>query len=175
MRKLLIKPALMTVLIICAAGSAAAQGGVIGVGLYTGVESAAAKCEMSVALCYGNTFVLNSFGEWESFHLTVSLNYFNSLPNGGNGFAVTGGTWSAVVVRDNQYAGTLYGEVTGGSIVFPAAGNQPDGEKITTADLWATGGIGIFNGRLRKKIGGSLRMNTDLNSRQTTGRLDLNL
>src|SRR5687767_11980638 len=129
MREFLIKITLIFALTVCAAGTVSAQvrnnGGVIGVGLYTGVESAAGTCEMSVAMCYGNTYVLNSFGEWESHHLTVSLNYFNSLPAGGNGFTVTGGNWSLVVMRENQYAGTLYGEVKDGSIVFPAADSSP--------------------------------------------------
>lgn len=147
--------------------------GVIGVGLITGVESAAPICEMSVAVCFGNTYVLNSFGEWESYHLTVSLNYFNSMPSGGNGFAVTGGNWSLVVMRENQYAGTLYGEIKDGSIVFPA--DSPPREKIITLTLRATGGLGIFSDKRHKKINGALKVTTDLASRETNGRLDLPL
>ena len=175
MDKLLTKIALIFALTACAAGAISAQvrsnGGVIGVGLYTGVESAAGTCEMSVALCCGNTYVLNSFGEWESHHLTVFLNYFNSLPSGGNGFAVTGGNWSLVVMREDQYAGTLYGEIKDGSIVFPAA-ESPSNEKIITANLQPTGRLGIFVDKRRKKITGSLKMTTDLSSRETNGRLE---
>lgn len=175
--KLFTKIMLSTVLGLCAAGAVSAQvrnggSGITGVGLYTGTETAAGTCEMAVtATCFGNSFVLNSFGEWESHHLTVSLNYFNSLPAGGNGFAVTGGNWSLVVVRDNQYAGTLYGEIKDGSIVFPPA-DEVSFTKITTLTLQATGGLGIFKENRRKKIIGELKITTELNSRETSGRLD---
>jgi len=33
-----------------------------------------------------------------------------------NRFPVTGGSWSLVVFRDNVYAGTLFGKVSGGAI-----------------------------------------------------------
>ena len=176
MNEFLIKIALVFSLTTCMAFTVSAHvrsngSNVFGVGLVTGVESAAATCEMSVAMCYGNTYVLNSFGEWESHHLTVSLNYFNSLPGGGNGFAVTGGNWSLVVMRENQYAGTLYGEIKDGSIVFPAA-DSPPREKIITANLQPTGGLGIFVENRRKKITGSLKMTTALSSRETNGRFD---
>ena len=180
MTKLLTKITLTLTLAICAAITLSAQvrsngSGVVGVGFVTGVESAAAACEMSIAMCFGNTYVLNSFGEWESYHLTVSLNYFNSMPAGGNGFAVTGGNWSLVVMRENQYAGTVYGEIKNGSIVFPAADDSPPREKIIMLDLQATGGLGIFKEKRRKKINGTLKITTDLTSRETTGRLDLTL
>ena len=176
MPKFLIKIGLIFALTVVAISAQVRSNGngVIGVGLVTGVESAAATCEMSVATCYGNTYVLNSFGEWESYHLTVSLNYFNSMPAGGNGLAVAGGNWSLVVMRENQYAGTLYGEIKDGSIVFPAADDSPPKEKIITLNLQATGGLGIFKDRRRKKIAGMLKMTTDFNSRETIGRLDLN-
>lgn len=179
MTGLMTKITLTLTLTICAAVAVSAQvkssgNGVIGVGLITGVESAAATCEMSIAMCYGNTYVLNSFGEWESFHLTVALNYFNSMPAGGNGFAVTSGTWSLVVMRENQYAGTLYGEIKNGSIVFPAE-DSPPREKIIMLELSATGGLGVFKNKRPKKITGSLKMTTDLTSRETAGRLDLTL
>ena len=178
MHGLLTKIVLILTLAACASGAVSAQvrsngGGVIGVGLYTGIESAAETCEMSIAMCYGNTYILNSFGEWESHHLTVSLNYFNSLPGGGNGLTVISGNWSLAVMRENQYAGTLYGEIKNGSIVFPTADDSPPKEKVITLNLQATGGLGIFKEKRRKKITGTLKMTTDFNSRETTGRLDL--
>lgn len=171
-----IKIALILILAICAAGAAAQsknRGDIIPVGFYTGIESSGGTCEMTVSTCYGNTFVLNSFGEWESHHLTVSLNYFNSLPNGGNGFAVTGGNWSLVIFRKNQYAGTLYGNVTDGSIVYPPTDDEKS-KKITMVNLQTTGGLGIFDNKRRKKSIGALEMTTVLNSRETSGRLDWN-
>ena len=172
MPKLLTKIILILTLAVCAAGAVSAQG-VGPVGFYTGLESAAGSCEMTVtSTCFGNTYVLNSFGEWESHHLTVSLNYFNSLPSGGNGFAVTGGDWSLVVMRDNQYAGTLYGKVTNGSIVYPPT-DEEKSKKIVEVNLQATNGLGIFKNKRRKKITGTLKITTDLTSRETTGRLDM--
>ena len=172
MPKLLTKIILILTLAVCAAGAVSAQG-VGPVGFYTGIESAAGSCEMTVtSTCFGNTYVLNSFGEWESHHLTVSLNYFNSLPSGGNGFAVTGGDWSLVVMRDNQYAGTLYGKVTNGSIVYPPT-DEEKSKKIVEVNLQATNGLGIFKNKRRKKITGTLKITTDLTSRETTGRLDM--
>jgi hypothetical protein len=172
MPKLLTKIILILTLAVCASSAVSAQG-VGPVGFYTGIESAAGTCEMTVtSTCFGNTYALNSFGEWESHHLTVSLNYFNSLPGGGNGFAVTGGDWSLVVIRENQYAGTLYGKVTDGSIVYPPTDDEKS-KKIIEVNLQATGGLGIFNNKRRKKITSTLKMTTNLNSRETTGRLDI--
>lgn len=178
MAGLLINIVLTAVLTLYAASAVAAQNNnpdssVILADLYTGIESAAGTCEMMfTATCYGNTFVLNSFGKAETRHLTVSLNYFNSLPNGGNGFAILGGTWSLVVIRDGQYVGTIYGDVKDGSIVFPQNENEPSA-KITTATLRITGGLGSFETRRRKKTSVTLNLSTHLTSRQTTGHLDL--
>lgn len=175
MREFLIKIALVIVLSSCSAGAALAQG-VGPVGVYTGIESAAGTCEMqATSTCFGNTYILNSFGEWGSHHLTVSLDYFNSLPAGGNGFAVTGGDWSMVVIRENQYAGTLYGKVTGGSIIYPStATDSGKNIKIIELNLQATSGLGIYKNKSRKKIAGTLKMTTKFESLETTGRLDMN-
>ena len=172
MPKLLTKIALLLILTVCVTVATSAQG-VGPVGFYTGVESATGTCEMQVtSTCFGNTYVLNSFGEWESHHLTVSLNYYNSLPSGGNGFTVTGGDFTLVVIRDNQYAGTLYGKVTNGSIVYPPTEGE-NSKKMIEVNLQVTNGLGIFNNKRRKKISGTLKMTTDLISRETTGRLDM--
>ena len=168
------KTALILALMVCAGSGASARfgGDQIGNGSFTGVESSPGVCDMMIATCFGNTFVLNGFGENESRYLTVSLNYYNSLPNGGNGFSVLGGTWSLVVIRDNQYAGTLYGVVENGSIVFPET-NPGSNEKITTVNLKTIGGLGVFDGRRSKKIlYYELRMTTDLMSKKTVGMLE---
>lgn len=172
MRKFLIKVGLIFALTTAGISAQVKGSGndVVEVGPVTGVESAAATCEMSVAMCFGNTYVLNSFGEWESHHLTVSLNYFNSLPNGGFGFTVTGGNWSLVVMRENQYAGTLYGKVTSGSIVYPPT-DEEKSKKIINVDLQATGGLGIFKKKSRKKIKATLEMSANLSSGEISGRL----
>lgn len=142
-----------------------------GAGLYADVESSAAICEMTVSLCCGNNYVLNSFGEWGSHHLTVSLNFFNSRPNGGFGITVTGRPWFLVVRREHQYVETLYGKINDGSIVFPPT-DEKKSVTITTLGLQATGGLGIFKSDRRNDFKGGANMTTSLNLGQTNGRLE---
>ncbi|HEY0458751.1 MAG TPA: hypothetical protein VGC97_06320, partial [Pyrinomonadaceae bacterium] len=120
MIKQLTKIAMMLVLaVVSTVGAATTQnkGSIAGASIYTGSETAEGTFEPISAKRYGNTFVLDSFGEWESYHLTASLDYStNSLfPNN---LIVAGGTWSVVIIRDNQYAGTVYGKIVGGAITL---------------------------------------------------------
>jgi hypothetical protein len=123
MIKNIAKMAMMLVLaMILTAGAGVAQtkgGSLAPVGLYTGLETNDGTFEPASATHYGNTFVLNSFGEWESYHLTVSLDYSMNtfVPNS---WIARGGNWSLVVIRDNQYAGTLYGRVISGEVSLVA-------------------------------------------------------
>ncbi|MGI8640666.1 MAG: hypothetical protein ACR2MG_12070 [Pyrinomonadaceae bacterium] len=142
---------------------------------YTGVETSAGTLDVINTMRWGNTFTLTGFSEWdtETHCLTVSLNYFNSLPEGG-GFTVLGGTWSLVVFRDEAYAGTLYGEVTGGAITFI---QNADGETIAKqikVKLRTTGGTGVFAKRKFKSVNGIYSAATNFKTNQTTGNLNLN-
>lgn len=173
MTKQMTKIAMMMVLAIGLMASAAtAQNkgdGFAPVGIYTGVETAQGTCETITGMCYGNTSVLNSFGEWESYHLTVSLNYIDIQNHNGSGLGVTGGTWSLVVVRDNQYAGTLYGEVLSGNILLTLDGNEEIISKQTQIILQAKGGLGRFAGKESENISGVYNTITDLRSNETNG------
>ena len=51
---------------------------------------------------------MRSKGEWETKHLTVSLNY-QCYKNFFDSCDIFGGTWSLVVYSGTEYAGTLYG------------------------------------------------------------------
>jgi hypothetical protein len=84
-------------------------------GNFTGVESVTADCVFLFEMCHGDTFVLASHREWDSYHLTVSLDYSTAqfVPNN---FIVTRGSWSLVIFRNNEYAGTLYGTIRSGTV-----------------------------------------------------------
>lgn len=155
------------------AGAASAQnidgGGIAPSGFYTGIETDKGTCETSGEKCYGDTFVLNSYGEWDTRHLTIAVNYLNIGNRNGGGFSVTGGSWSLVVFDQNGYAGTLYGKVLEGSIVHFS--NQ-DGEivsKQVRVNLRSTGGLGIFKGKAGENIPGVYQASTNLPSGETSG------
>jgi hypothetical protein len=172
-QKQITKIAAMLVLVIGLMASAAmAQNkgdeGFAPVGIYTGMESAPGTLNLANSMCYGNSFVLVSFGEWETHHLTVSLNYStNSFM--ANHYIVTGGSWSLVVIRDNQYAGTLYGKVETGSVQLMTDSDGKEVSKKVQAILLSTGGLGVFEGKHGENISGVYDMTTDLRSSQTTG------
>lgn len=176
MTKQMTKIAMMMILAIGMMASAATaqnKGGFAPVGIYTGVETSQGKCNLASAMCYGNTFVLTSYGEWETHHLTVSLNYsLNTFVP--NNFLVTGGTWSLLVIRDNQAAGTLYGEIQNGSINIITDNNGEAVSKQVQAYLRSTGGLGIFAGKKGEDIGGVYSATTDSRSKETTGSAGFN-
>ena len=150
--------------------------GFIPIGIYTGVETAAGTFDPLSGMYWGNSFALNSFGEWESAHLTVSVNYSTNQFNPGGGFIVTGGTWSLVVIRDSQYFGTINGEVSGGTISLIT--DKEMGLVIarqSQINLRATGGLGSFQPREIKDLNGVLKATTDFvgRSKETTGILPL--
>lgn len=178
MTKQMTKIAMMMVLAIGLMASAATAqnkdgGGFAPTGIYTGIETAEGNLDQLSAIRYGNSFVLNSFGEWETHHLTVSLDYTTNqiVPNN---FIVTGGTWSLVVVRDNQYAGTLYGDVQVGSVNLTTNANGEAVSKQVQVNLRSSGGLGIFAGRAGKDISGAYNAITDLRSSETNGNANFN-
>lgn len=166
MAKQMTKIAMIMILAIGLMASAATaqnkDDGFAPVGIYTGVETAQGTFESMSAMRYGNTYVLNSSGEWESHHLTVSLNYLLSGTPPLQGFSVISGNWSLVVIRDNQYAGTLYGEVTGGAITFIENANGETTSKRIQVNLQGKGGLGIFAGKNSENIVGVYDAITDL-------------
>jgi hypothetical protein len=138
------------------------------VGFYSGIETMQGTPDINNSMIYGNSFVLTSSGEWKTHHLSVSLNYSTNsfYPNN---FIVTGGSWSLVVVRNNKYSGTLYGEVQTGSVNLISDDSGTEISKQVQVNLKANGGLGIFNGRGSKGISGVYDMVTDLRSKETTG------
>jgi hypothetical protein len=148
-------------------------GGFAPVGIYTGTETAEGTFDLLSAQHYGNTFVMNSFGEWESYHLTVSLDYSTNqfVPNS---FIVTGGTWSLVVIRDNQYAGTVYGSVQSGSVNLVANNGGDIVSKQVQVDLRSTGAFGSLRRKNNEIISGVYNATSDLRSHETFGNASFN-
>jgi len=141
----------------------------------TGIETARGTFEPMTNMFYGNSFVLNNFGESETHLLTVSLDYSNSLAywceycDALNSFPVTGGSWSLVVFRNNVYAGTLFGKVSGGAIDAVTNRNGEPGFRQMQINLQATGGLKSFAGKRSANMSGVYETITDVSSNQTTG------
>lgn len=151
------------------------SGGFGPAGIYTGVETSEGTLDQIGGMYWGNSFALNSFGEWESYHLTVSVNYSTNQFNPSGGFIVTGGTWSLVVVRDNQYFGTINGEVSRGTVILLTNKLGVVTARQTQINLRATGALGGFQPREIQDMSGVLNATTDLlrGSKETFGTLPL--
>lgn len=82
--------------------------------------------------CWGNTFVLNGSGEWFSVHMTITMDYDEGVPNFKEGNAISLGTWSMVVYRENSYYGTAYGDIVKGLITWQLNPKTGELEKRNT-------------------------------------------
>ncbi len=169
MTKQMTKIAMMMVLAIGLMASAATAqnkdgGGVSAAVVYTGLETSAGTLDPISGFSYGNTFVLSSTGEYDSRHLTVSINSQEMF----QGVGVTGGAWSLTVFRDGVYLGTIYGEVMSGDIENITDKEDKVIGKRTRIILRATGGTGNLDNDETLKLHGSFDMRTDSLSKETT-------
>lgn len=138
------------------------------IGFYTGMETAPGTVNMANSMNYGNTVVLNSFGEWESRHLTISLDYLTNSFYPGN-YIVKGGSWSLVVFRENLYAGSLYGKIQTGSVNLIGDDQGKEILKELDLNLQSTGGLGLFEGREETNVSGVCDLIINLQSKETGG------
>jgi hypothetical protein len=76
-----------------------------------------------------------------------------------------------VIIRNNQYAGTLYGEIQTGSVHLASDSSGETVSKQVQANLLSTGGLGVFESNYRD-ISGVYDMTTNLRSDATTGNAD---
>jgi hypothetical protein len=83
-----------------------------------GIQAAPGSYDDADKKVWGNTFILNGSGEWFSVHMTISMDYAEGIPNYKEGNAISLGTWSMVVYRENSYYGTAYGDVIDGLITW---------------------------------------------------------
>ena len=164
MIKQMIKIAAVIILAIGLTTSAAAQSKTTSVLTQiiplTGIETAKGTYEPLTNTFYGNSFVLNNLGESEAHLFTVSLDYSRTLDytcehcDVVSRFPVIGGSWSLVVFRNNVYAGTLFGKVSGGAIDTITNRNGEPGFRQMQINLQATGGLKSFAGSRSANISG---------------------
>lgn len=131
--------------------------------VYNGLETSAGTVDHISGYRYGNTFVLTATGEYDSRHLTVSLNSQEMFV----GVGVTGGAWSLTVIRDGVYLGTIYGEVMSGDIENIVDEKGDIVGKRTRIDLQATGGTSNLDTDEIRKLHGSFDMRTDSGTLET--------
>ena len=181
----MIKIAAMIILAIGLTTSAAAQSrtesGLLQYIPLTGIETAQGIFEPTTNIVYGNTFVLTNLEGLETHLFTISLNYSCALDfiavqcAGGNHFPVTGGSWSLVVFRSNDYIGTLFGKVSGGAIDAVTINGEESVFRQMQINLKATGGVKSFAGRRSANISGVYEGVTDTSSNQATGNITFGL
>jgi hypothetical protein len=133
--------------------------------IFNGVETAQGVFDPLTGTRWGNTFILNSHGEWETKHLTLAINYFENSFNPTSPMEITGGSWSLVFFHEGAYAGTVYGEVTAGSVVFaegdPKRASKP-ASKLATVHLKTFSGLGIFENGRHEGFDSIIHVNTNL-------------
>lgn len=132
--------------------------------VYTGRETSVGTLDPVSGFSYGNTFVLSSTGEYDSRHLTVSINSQEMF----QGVGVTGGAWSVTVISDGVYLGTIYGEVMSGDIENITDKEDKIIGKRTRLILRATGGTANLDNDETLKLNGSFDMKTDSGTSETT-------
>ena len=80
---------------------------------------------------------------------------------------VIGGAWSLVVLDENGYAGTIYGDVVSGEIRDSIDDKGNTIVKQTQINLIATGSTGNFE--QYKEIAGNMQIMTALDTLETKG------
>ncbi len=141
----------------------------------TGIETAQGTYDPLTNTVYGNSFVLNNLEGSETHLFTISLDYSSEQGAASNQFPVTGGSWSLVVFRNNVYTGTLFGEVTGGTIGAVTTSGEETALRQMQVDLQATGGLKSFAGIRSARISGVYEAVTDTSSNQTTGNITIGM
>jgi hypothetical protein len=78
-----------------------------------------------------------------------------------------------VIFRGGAYSGTVYGRILSGNVLVSTNSNG-DPIQQTQANLEATGGLGVFEGRVIKGLNGVLNSTTELRSGQVQGNAEFN-
>lgn len=104
----------------------------------SGVQSSEGKVDSVNNMRMGNAFVLNGADGDLSYHFTMSMDYSAAQPDFEIGNQVMSGTWNVTVYKNNTYFGSMFGEISTGTIRWYA--NQP-GSRDTEVQLAITGGM----------------------------------
>lgn len=149
------------------------NGGVAPVGIYTGIQTDEGILDPASGMTRGNTFSLNSSGESERHHLTISIDYQAAFVP--DNFIVTGGSWTLLIFRNDGLDEVLYGEVRGGSVVLISEAKGEPSAKQVSVMLISTAILGVDDTKQEKQMSGVYDAITDLNSprHRTSGSLSL--
>ncbi|HKX83411.1 MAG TPA: hypothetical protein VJL58_04250 [Pyrinomonadaceae bacterium] len=114
-----------------------------------GAEVGAGSFDGNSGKVYGSTITLNSADNNGTQHLTVSFDYeFSDVT--ARSFGVVSGSWTLVTFMDGNYAGTIYGRVTGGKVTpsdeFAPPNEPPSGPRSLNISLVTSGTIAALRG-----------------------------
>lgn len=103
----------------------------------SGVETAKGTDDYANNICWSNTFSVTGRDSESLYQFTISIDYLEVEP--GQDTDIIGGNWSLAVFRDNRHVGTLFGEISNGTIKWV---KDDFGTVIrnTTAKIRITGG-----------------------------------
>lgn len=82
----------------------------------SGVETAEGTEDYTNNICWSNTFSVTGRDSESLYQFTISIDYTEVEP--GQDTDIIGGNWSLAVFRDNRHVGTLYGEISNGTITW---------------------------------------------------------
>jgi hypothetical protein len=112
----------------------------------------------------GNSFVLNGYNRsYTSLLLTVSFDS-DGPADYQNGNVIVGGSWNLAVYSNGTYLGSIYGEVTKGTLKYMQTASGQS--KNTSATLRVDGGTGDFE-RIEMRTEGRIDADTNLETGET--------
>jgi hypothetical protein len=130
---------------------------------FSGSETTGSRFNTKMDVPAGNTFALNGYNhQYSSILLTLSLD-FDGPEDQANGNAIVGGTWNMAVYSKGGYVGSIFGDVTGGTVTWSGSG-----KKNTSAAFTVNGGTGDFDG-YSNRIFPFYESETDLTNGNTDG------
>lgn len=120
----------------------------------SGVQSAVGTVDTVNDMRVGNTFALNGADENISYHLTMSMDYSAANPDMVIGNRIVSGTWTVTVYKNDVYFGVMFGNISGGGIIWATNQNSNqyaevpiNGDRYTEAQFTITGGLDGYAGQ----------------------------
>lgn len=117
-------------------------------GAYTVAVNATELSRGDVAFGTGETYGWTCYGSTEgdlSGFMFVSMNYSSPAEVGfGSPNTVIGGSWSKLIFIKGEYAGSIYGKIVGGEVVWDGRG----GTATISLQLTGDDGTGMFAGNI---------------------------
>lgn len=119
------------------------------------IELSAGDMDFATGMTYGWTSYGKTEGDLSGF-MFISMNYTQSTPpssRGGGRSQITGGSWSKLIYIKGEYAGSVYGRIVGGELVWNETGVPANISLLLTSDAGTesfvgSAGSGNFEGQL---------------------------